>query len=335
MTEFLCSIIRGINTFTNSYGWAIVVFTILVRLVLMPLEVKSRKGMRQMQALQPQMEALQKKYANDKEKLTQKQQELYRKAHYNPLSGCLPMLIQMPILFLMFGAMRQIANEQLAMQAFAYLQGETPLFEGWLWVKNVWMPDSPFSPLAPDLNSLNMIPWEVWTKVYATLSESQAASILAHNPTLAGLLDFTKDGLKDTLSVMLPAMQSMPAYVESIQPLAGWQNISFIFFKITVYVRFNGLFLLPILAAVTQYLQTALNPQMQQQPSANGAGTGNFMKYFFPLFSLFICSSYNAAFAVYWVVVNIVAGAQSVVLDRYFTNKEKKETATIGEGTVK
>lgn len=65
-----------------------------------------------MSAVQPKMQALQKKYANDKEKLNQKMNELYRKEKINPMAGCLPMLIQLPILFCMFTAMRVVANEE-------------------------------------------------------------------------------------------------------------------------------------------------------------------------------------------------------------------------------
>ena len=64
------------------------------------------------------------------------------------------------------------------------------------------------------------------------------------------------------------------------------------------------------------------------------AGTNNFMKYFFPLFSLWICSSYNALFSLYWVVSNIFAWIQSVAMNKYFDNMDKKEKLA-KEGNVK
>ena len=93
MNDFLLGILKWINGWVGSYGWAMVVFTILIRLVLTPLDIKSRVSMRKTSKLQPQMQALQKKYANDKEKLNQKMAELYKKEHVNPLSSCLPMLL--------------------------------------------------------------------------------------------------------------------------------------------------------------------------------------------------------------------------------------------------
>ena len=157
LNEPLKAILLGIYSIVGNYGWSIVLFTLLIRALLMPLDAKSRKSMRKTQKLQPQIAALQKKYKNDKEKLNQKTMELYRKEHVSPLSGCLPMLLSLPILFGMFGAMNILAHEQVAGHVFTYLEGKQPTYEGWLWVKNIWMPDSPFAPLVPDANIIGQV----------------------------------------------------------------------------------------------------------------------------------------------------------------------------------
>lgn len=87
MNDFLVAILNGINSVIHNYGWSMVVFTLLIKLILLPLDYKSRKSMRRMTKLQPQIAKLQKKYANDKEKLNQKSAELYRKEGINPMSG--------------------------------------------------------------------------------------------------------------------------------------------------------------------------------------------------------------------------------------------------------
>ncbi|MEG0511993.1 MAG: membrane protein insertase YidC, partial [Clostridia bacterium] len=132
MNEFLASVLSGINSVIGNYGWSMVVFTILIKALLIPMDYKSRKSMRRMSALAPQTAKLQKKYANDKEKLNQKTAELYRKEKINPMSGCVPMLISMPILFIMFAAMRIIANTELAKQAIDLLVTGVPTNESWL-----------------------------------------------------------------------------------------------------------------------------------------------------------------------------------------------------------
>ncbi|HPT83074.1 MAG TPA: YidC/Oxa1 family membrane protein insertase [Limnochordia bacterium] len=84
---------------TGSYGLSIILSTVIVRLLLYPLMLSQTKSMVAMRKLQPELEKLQKKYGNDKEKYQQKMMELYQEHKINPLGGCLPMLVQLPILF--------------------------------------------------------------------------------------------------------------------------------------------------------------------------------------------------------------------------------------------
>ena len=81
------------------YGVALIVFTVIVRLLLVPLAIKQQKSMVRMQVFQPQMQEIQKKYANNKQKMNEEMMKLYQQENYNPMSGCLPMAIQLPILF--------------------------------------------------------------------------------------------------------------------------------------------------------------------------------------------------------------------------------------------
>ena len=327
MNEFLKGILDGINTVIGNYGWSIVVFTLLLRIVLFPFDYKSRVSMRKTTKLQPQLAALQKKYANDKEKLNRKMSELYKKEKINPLSSCLPMLLTLPILFAMWTALRIIANEQMVSQVFTILQGQTPTMEGWLWVKNLWMPDSPFAAAWPDLNSLQLIPADIWQNVYNAL--------IVQGVTLPAEITYDFAGnLQGTIQAIYAYMEKMPEYVTATSNVPGW-SFNLLLTQVDLKTMYNGFFILPILAAVTQYLMTVLQPtQPTGTENQQAAGTGNFMKWFFPLFSLFICSSYNAAFSLYWVMGNIIAAVQNVGINWYLDNKEKREAA-IGEGTVK
>ena len=179
MNEFFAGILNGINTVIGNYGWSMVIFTLLFKLIIMPLNYKSRKSMRRMSNLQPQMTKLQKKYENDKEKLNQKMSELYRKEGVNPMSGCLPMILSMAILIIMFNAMRMVANNELASQCLELLTTGVQTNESWLWVKNIWMPDSPFHPIIADSSSLRMIPADVWAKVFAAQSADAISKLAA------------------------------------------------------------------------------------------------------------------------------------------------------------
>jgi YidC/Oxa1 family membrane protein insertase len=83
----------------ENYGLAIIIFTILVRAAMIPLTLKQYKSTAEMQKVQPLLKEVQRKYANDKEKLNQETMKLYQEHKINPAGGCLPLLIQMPILF--------------------------------------------------------------------------------------------------------------------------------------------------------------------------------------------------------------------------------------------
>ena len=98
---------RGIYTFVGNYGWTIVLFTIIIKLILVPLNIKQQKSMKKTQALQPRLLKLQEKYAQDKEKLSQETMKLYQEAGVNPMGGCLPMLLQFPIIIALYNIIRK------------------------------------------------------------------------------------------------------------------------------------------------------------------------------------------------------------------------------------
>jgi len=92
------------------YGWVIVLITFLLRGIFWPLTAASTRSMKRMQALAPEVKALKEKYKDDQQKFTQKQMELWKKHKVNPMSGCLPMAIQMPV-FIGFYTMLRSAIE--------------------------------------------------------------------------------------------------------------------------------------------------------------------------------------------------------------------------------
>ena len=89
--------LRLIHEVVGNYGWAIILLTIAVRLVFYPVNKKQIEAMKGMQAIQPEVKKLQERYADDREKMNQEMMELYRRHKVNPLSGCLPMLVQLPV----------------------------------------------------------------------------------------------------------------------------------------------------------------------------------------------------------------------------------------------
>lgn len=101
-------LLDGIVSFTGSYGVSIILSTIIVRLLLYPLTVSQNKNMVAMKKLQPELNELQKKYGDNKEEYQKKTMELYQKNKINPLGGCLPLLLQLPILWAFFRVLREL-----------------------------------------------------------------------------------------------------------------------------------------------------------------------------------------------------------------------------------
>lgn len=111
-----------------SYALAIVLITIIIKLLLYPLMAKQMKSMMNMQEVQPKLLELQKKYANNPEKLNTEMAKLYKEYDVNPMAGCLPMLIQMPILIGLYTALREYQFEPVEHATF-------------FWVNNLNAPD--------------------------------------------------------------------------------------------------------------------------------------------------------------------------------------------------
>ncbi len=126
----LGSVMRFIYDLVQNFGWAIILFTVLVRVCMLPLVIKQQKSMAHMAKIQPALQELQKKYQYDKEKLNEETVKLYQQHKINPMSSCLPLLIQMPILFAVYGIIQNPATyillpgQQGISAAMAALAGE-------------------------------------------------------------------------------------------------------------------------------------------------------------------------------------------------------------------
>lgn len=125
--DIFASIIVFLYGFTHNYGIAIILMTILIRVILYPLMQKQMVSMREMQKIQPLMKAVQEKYKNDKERLNKELMALYKEHKVNPMSGCLPLIIQMPILILLFQVLREFKY---------YIPNTETIDGGFLWIAN-------------------------------------------------------------------------------------------------------------------------------------------------------------------------------------------------------
>lgn len=102
--SWLISILEHINSFTHNWGVTIILFAVVIKIVLYPTTQKTYKSMKDMQRVQPELEKIQKMYKGDMEKIQSEQMALYKKHGVNPFGGCLPMLLQMPVIICIWSA---------------------------------------------------------------------------------------------------------------------------------------------------------------------------------------------------------------------------------------
>ena len=137
ISDFLVIVIEWIFQFVGEYSITIILAMLFVRFVLMPLDLKSKRSMKQMAALGPEVESLKKRYANNPEQLNKKVQQLYKERGVSTMAGCLPMLVTLLLLSAFYGALRTIATEQtMALVLRAAENGaENTQLTSWLWVR--------------------------------------------------------------------------------------------------------------------------------------------------------------------------------------------------------
>lgn len=276
------SIFGLIASWPGAWGWSIVLFTIIVRLLLWPLDIKQKIEMKKTTDLQPLLKEINEKHKNDPDKKNAKTAELYKTNKVNPIGGCLPLLIQMPILFALFAVLNQIAQQQTAEMIQKYIAhpelfANADIFKSvhWLWVNNVWQPD---------------------------------ITVSLHN-----FLNSIFGGGKKQL------VENVFLVPDNWKSIAALKNIDFAKVSVDIVQRFkginNGLFILPILAGATQFFQMKF-----MAPAGGSAQQQKGFMYFFPVFSVWICSSYNAAFSIYWVVSNLFTMLQQYVVGVFYPN---------------
>ncbi len=300
ISRFFLLVFNWLNSVFGHYAIAIILLTIVIRLAMLPADIKQKKSSRDMAKVQPEMNELKKRYANDPQMMQKKQQELYRKHNIKPMAGCLPLLITFPIFFAFFGSLKMLASEQtLTMIMQALSNGvQNVQIPSFLWVNNLWQPDIGYAPILPTGKYLFR-----FLVQNADIINPQALAIMQAQ----GLLDFTSTGLN-----ILPAYDTLVSNIIAANNMTG---------------HYNGWFILPLLSGaglfVQQWMTNKSNPAMAEQQG------GAMMMWFMPIFSIWICWSSNAAFALYWVVSNLYALVQMYIVNKILDNKQARASQAV------
>jgi len=186
MAAPLSIILSFLYDFIQNYGVTILVFTLVVKLALYPLHAKQVKSSVKMADMQPKLKELQVRYAGDRQMLNTKMMELYRQEKFNPASGCLPALIQMPIIFGLFALLRN---------PMRYMDGDEMIIathESFLWIMDLSQPDPWILPILAGIT----------TFISFSQTQAQQGASLDANPMMGSMMRMMKYFLPLMILVM-------------------------------------------------------------------------------------------------------------------------------------
>lgn len=273
----------------HNYGLAIIFFTIIVRLVLLPLTLKQYKSSAKMQELQPLIADIQKRYKDDKEKLNQETMKVYQENNYNPASGCLPVLLQMPILITLYWVIVQPLKFMLS-KSEATIATLVEVARKGLGITAQAM------GFQKELTALNYFNEhrDALTQVSGLLNQNE-------------LIDFN-----NFLGLHL-------GIVAKYDPGVIFGKEAYIYLP---------LFLMALLATATTYFSTKLsmpkpNPNGAQQ-NAMASSMSNSMMYIGPLMTLMFAFQLPAGVVLYWMIGYVFAIFQQLYINKYVLKKHVK-----------
>ena len=281
-------LVRLFYTLTGSYGLAIILFTLVVKLIMLPFQVKSKKSMMRMNRMNGKIQEIQKKYANNQAKMGEEMQKLYAEEGVSPMSGCLWSFLPLPILLALYSIMRQpITHLMMISKDTAAGLVEKAAAAG-----------------VDITNSATVKDGVTQFTAYGQINLVKAITSQAPE-VVDGLdkwihLDFSFIGLDLAAT-----------------PTSVFGSFSFSWAVI-------GLILIPILAGGFQLLMSIYTMRTQPQQGANGASMKGMM-YMMPLMSVYIAFIMPAALGIYWIAQSVFSLIQEVIMTKFFNKKLEEE----------
>ena len=278
-------LLRAFYTLTGSYGLALVLFTLVVKVVLLPFQLKSKKSMVKMGRFQPKIKEIQKKYANNQQKMNEEMQLLYAQEGINPASGCLWSFLPLPILIALYSIIRQ------PLTRFMLLKTETADAIRTLAASLGYIAEE--GGRAAFYEEINLV--KFMSENFAQF-EGKFEGIFPMNYSFLGL-DLTV----------------MPGNVWKEFFTGGWPVIGVVLIPIVSAV----------LSFFQSKVAMAANNSAEGDDAA--ARTSKSMMYTMPLLSLWIGFTMPAALGVYWIANSVFQTIQDYFLNKYFKNAMDKE----------
>jgi YidC/Oxa1 family membrane protein insertase len=350
--RFLGAVLNGIYEVIPSYGLAIILLTILVRVVLIPLTVKQIRSMAAMSKLQPELKRLQQKHKNDRQKLNEEMMKLYREHGVNPLGGCFPLLMQAPVFIALYSVLRvsigfdaalpqQMAVPEKFTKTTICRPVGTPALSGSGFTKvrcedDAWKTSHEFQLGAP-IEQLKTSPKKTYTALppYVTLCTAQfdkqdkdkllgfrcgSPSGTGHLPSDGKLF---RDILQDKAKFLGMHLACSPTQATTKVGMA----------TCTVKGDSAGGSIVAYYTLVALMMGSTYYQQRQMSKQATGpqAKQMQMMGRIMPLFLGFISLNIPAGVIIYWVISNVWTIGQQY----FFLSRQQPAPAVGGDGSAK
>ena len=350
-------IMKGCYFVCKNYGIALLLFTILTRLIVFPLNVKQQKSMARMTMLQPELEKIKKKYAKNQQKMQEEQMNLYAKAGVNPMASCLPMVITMVILFalipVIYGPLTYVSNadkEELT-------DSNNMISNLYVVSAEVKSKDTTIEKLIEKFEKDGATEDEAYEKLEKLFTDKdkypKSAKALSNDNKISNVMDAIK-AHNDIDTFILNEnyfstnlIQSRPELMTFVfTEKEGGQYADVLPTSVKAAAEdFNysifGLFLgkiptmkdlsciIPIVSALLQLIVTFVSQHFAKKNNPDAANMGGMgmkiMLYGMPIFSLWIGFSYPAGLGLYWCYSSLFALGQTIVLNKIYTPEHVAE----------
>lgn len=288
-------LVRLFYNLTGSYGVAIILFTLVLKMIMLPFQMKSKKSMMRMSRMSGRLQEIQKKYANNQTKQAEEMQKLYAEEGVSPMSGCLWSFLPLPILLALYSIIRQpithfmMLSEEVVQQMVDAVTG-------------------------------------AGLDVSAIVQMKDGAAVIRDGVTQ--LQPYGQINLVKTVASQLPEVGAkVDGWINVNYNFLGldmaanpWDSVTQFAFSWAVI----GMILIPILAGGSQILLTKIT--MKHQPQTDpSAASANRMMMFMPLFSIYIAFMMPAALGLYWIAQSAFSAVQEFLMGRFFNKKLEEE----------
>lgn len=297
-------LLRALYELTSSYGWALVLFTVVIKLIMLPFQMKSKKSMMRMSRFQPMIKEIQTRYKNNQVKMNEELQRLYAEEGVNPMSGCLWSFLPFPILIALYSIIRQPITRFMMLTTTA-MQGV---------IDAVSAAGFDLAAIAMTANDGAVTVKDGLTQLqpYGQITLVKAAQELGVALPEGWIhMDFSFLGMDLTM---------IPSDVIGQIGTGGWAVI--------------GVLLIPIVSGALSFWQSKIsmagNPAAAD-PNDPTARSTRMVTWMMPIMSLWIGFTLPASLGVYWIANSVLMLVQEKVLNKYF----KKSMAAEDEAREK